>query len=121
MNCMGVSVVLGSEGSEEALRKAAQSENTRVAYEKGWRCFASWCSGVGVVPQDATSDDVVRFLIAMASGDRRKPLALNTLRLYRSGLNDRWRRMELPSPASANVVDEVLQAWRDSVASSRVG
>ncbi len=44
-----------------------------------------------------------------SGGGSRKPLALNTLRLYRSGLNDWWCGREMPSPASANVVDEVLQ------------
>ena len=65
-----------------------------------------------MVPQEAKPDDVVRFLIAMASEGRaggRKPLALNTLRLYRSGLNDQWRLMGSPSPASARIVDEVLR------------
>ena len=96
----------------EVLRKAARSENTRVAYEKGWQCFASWCQTVDLVPGEAKTDDVVRFLVNMASGDRTgggRPLALNTLRLYRTGLNDRWRRFGAPSPASARAVDEVLQ------------
>ena len=96
----------------DAFRAAARSENTRLAYEKGWQCFISWCESVKLVPQEVKSDDIVRFLIAMGDGNRpngRKPLALNTLRLYRSGINDRWRRMGMPSPASARVVDEVLR------------
>lgn len=95
-----------------AVRKAAHSENTRIAYEKGWKCFIAWCRSVDLVPQKAESDDVVRFLVAMASegtAGGKKPLALNTLRLYRSGLNDQWRRMGAPSPASARMVDEVLR------------
>ena len=104
--------VLGSECCGEVLRKAARSENTRAAYEKGWQCFVSWCQEVGVIPREAKSDDVVRFLVSMASEGRTgggKPLALNTLRLYRSGLNYRWRSMGSPSPASAGIVDEVMQ------------
>ncbi len=96
----------------DAFRKACRSENTRLAYQKGWRCFISWCESVDLVPQEAEPDDVVRFLVAMASEGRTgggKPLALNTLRLYRSGLNDQWRRMGLSSPAAAEIVDEVLQ------------
>ena len=98
--------------SGEMLRKAARSKNTRVAYEKGWRCFVSWCQAVDLVPREAKADDVVRFLVSMTSEDRTgggRPLALSTLRLYRTGLNDRWRSFGLPSPASAKVVDEVLQ------------
>jgi len=93
------------------LREAAQSENTRMAYEKGWQCFIAWCATVNLVPQEANSEDIAKFLVTMASERRssgRKPLALNTLRLYRSGLNDRWRRMGAPSPASTKIVDEVL-------------
>ena len=106
------SAILESACSGEVLRKAARSQNTRVAYKKGWQCFASWCHSEELVPREARSADVVRFLVAMASKGRmggRKPLALNTLRLYRSGLNDRWRRMGEPSPASERNVDEVLQ------------
>ncbi|MCY4239859.1 MAG: tyrosine-type recombinase/integrase [Rhodospirillaceae bacterium] len=60
----------------------------------------------------AKPEDVVSFLVAMAnegSGGGSGPLALNTLRLYRSGLNDHWRRMGTSSPASTSIVDEVLQ------------
>ncbi|MDE0192060.1 MAG: site-specific integrase [Gammaproteobacteria bacterium] len=67
---------------------------------------------MNLVAEEATSEDVVWFLVAMANEGRPgggKPLALNTLRLYRSGLNDRWRRLGSPSPASAMVVDEVLR------------
>ena len=95
----------------ETVREAARSENTRVAYEKGWRCFTTWCQSVDLVPQAAEAHDIVKFLVAMAyegpTGSR--PLALNTLRLYRSGMNDQWRRMDSPSPASAKIVDEALQ------------
>ena len=112
MNYLDSTAVLETACCGEVLRKAARSENTRVAYEKGWQCFVSWCQGVDLVPEEAKAEDVVRFLVAMASDDRsggRKPLALNTLRLYRSGLNDRWRSMGSPSPASARSVDEILQ------------
>ena len=93
-------------------REAARSDNTRLAYDKGWRCFAEWCQSNNLVPLHAKTDDVVKFLVTMGSEaktGRNKPLSLNTLRLYRSGLNDRWRREGLQSPASARVVDEVLQ------------
>ena len=112
MNSMNSAVILQNVCYGEVLRRAARSENTQIAYEKGWKCFVSWCQDEDIVPQEAKSDDVVRFLVNMASEGRKgggKPLALNTLRLYRSGLNDRWRKKGLPSPASAGVVDEVLQ------------
>lgn len=96
----------------QMLRRAARSENTRIAYEKGWQCFSTWCECFELEPEDATADDVVRFFVDMASNSRSassKPLALNTLRLYRSALNDKWYRLGSPSPASDKSVDEVLQ------------
>lgn len=112
MNSVDHTAVSGAEFCGDVLREAARSENTRVAYEKGWRCFVSWCDGANVIPREAKPADIVRFLVAMASEGRsggRKPLALNTLRLYRSGLNDQWRRMGSQSPAAVRVVDEVLK------------
>ena len=106
------SAMVGYSCAADAIREAARSENTRIAYEKGWRCFTAWCRSVDLAPQMAEPEDIVRFLVTMANegpGGRNRPLALNTLRLYRSGLNDQWRRMESPSPASADIVDEVLQ------------
>lgn len=112
MSNMDSLVILGSSGGAEALRSAARSENTKAAYEKGWQCFSAWCRSQDIEPEEAKSDDVVGFLVAMVSEGRAsggRPLALNTLRLYRSALNDRWRGMGLPSPASERSVDEVLQ------------
>ena len=112
MNYSGNMAVIADTCCGYDLRRAALSNNTRAAYEKGWKCFIAWCQSVGLVPQEAKSDDVIEFLVAMASNGQiggRKPLALNTLRLYRSALNDRWRRMGLHSPASDRSVDEVLQ------------
>ena len=104
--------VEGTSFTVDGFREAARSENTRIAYEKGWRCFAAWCRSNDLVPEVTKSEDIVRFLVTMANegpGGGGGPLALNTLRLYRSGLNDHWRRTGAPSPASANIVDEVLQ------------
>ena len=95
----------------EAIREAARSENTRVAYDKSWRCFTTWCQSVDLIPNDAKSADIVSFLVAMAyeGSTGGKPLALNTLKLYRSGINDYWSRIGRSSPASERIVDEVLQ------------
>lgn len=112
MNYINNPTILENSDCAEVLRKAARSENTRVAYEKGWQCFVSWCQSVELDPREARADDVVRFLVAMATEGRPgngKPLALNTLKLYRSGLNDQWRSRGLPSPASVRIVDEVLK------------
>ncbi len=92
-------------------REGAQAENTRIAYEKGWRCFARWCRGRDLPPDDAAASDVAAFMVAMwEEGPSGRPLALSTLQLYRSALVDRWRRRGAgPSPASDRTVDEVLR------------
>ena len=96
----------------QMLRMAARSENTRIAYNKGWQCFSMWCEHIELEPEKAKVDDVVQFFVDMARNGRSasgKPLALNTLRLYRSALNDRWYGLGLPSPASDKSIDEILQ------------
>ena len=112
MTSADISVTTAGTCYSKVLREAARSENTRVAYEKGWRCFAEWCESTSVSAMDAKSDDVVKFFVSMVSENRvggRPPLSLNTLRLYRSGLNDHWRRTGVHSPAASNEVDEVLR------------
>ena len=112
MNNVNNISLLENSYSDDVLWTAARSKNTRQAYEKGWKCFVSWCQDVNMVPHEAKSKDIARFIIAMAiSGPNscNKPLAMNTLRLYRTALNDRWRRIGLSSPASTRDVDEVLR------------
>jgi len=94
----------------DSVREASRSKNTRLAYEKGWRCFTIWCQNTDLIPLEAKAEDVVRFFITMATrGINGTPLALNTLRLYRCGMNDKWDRMGISSPASTRVVDDALR------------
>ena len=58
--------IVGPSRSADAFREAARSENTRIAYEKGWRCFTAWCRSVDLAPQVAKPEDIVRFLVTMA-------------------------------------------------------
>ena len=112
MNYIDKLVTLESQNCREVLRRAARSDNTRIAYEKGWRRFVSWCESVNLDPIETCADDVIEFLVGMASTGRiadGKPLALNTLRLYRSALNYQWHKVGLNSPASDRSVDEVLR------------
>lgn len=91
---------------------AAQSENTRLAYRKGWRCFVNWCKNEGVSPNSATASNVAEFFVRLGTEPytpNGNPLSINTLRLYRSALNDYWKRIGRPSPASSVVVDDVIR------------
>lgn len=94
------------------VRDAARSENTKLAYDKGWRCFSHWCESVDISPVDANPHDVASFFVSVGGIHRKggqQALSLNTLRLYRSGLNDYWRKNGMESPAASKTVDDVLR------------
>ena len=48
----------------------ALSENTRVAYAKGWRCFQDYCASRRINALNATPDNVSDFLIHLSSTPR---------------------------------------------------
>lgn len=93
------------------IREASRSENTQIAYRKSWNCFSNWCQINGIKPIEAEAEDIIRFLITMAKNgpSGKKRLALNTLKLYRSGLNHYWQKLGSPSPANEKIVSEVMQ------------
>ncbi|MYF93392.1 MAG: tyrosine-type recombinase/integrase [Gemmatimonadetes bacterium] len=96
----------------DTIRQAAYSENTRIAYEKGWRCFATYCDGRGLCPYEAESEDIVEFFATLAgqsSDPPRRGMSLGTLRLYRSALNRRYAERGKMSPAAATVVGDALR------------
>ena len=99
-------------GLSYRLRRAAQADNTRIAYDKGWRCFVGYCESRKLPPLDAEEADVARFFIALATN--RSPasgrtLSLGTLRIYRSALNRRYAEAGTVSPAASSVVDDILK------------
>lgn len=96
----------------ETLREAAQAPNTRIAYEKGWRCFAAHCGERGIEPLDAAPQDLVDFFVTVAtqpSSPGGKPLALGTLAMYRSAINRRYAEHKVASPAAS---EDVAAAFR---------
>ena len=96
----------------ETLHEAAQAPNTRIAYEKGWRCFAEYCGERGIDPLAAAPPDLVDFFVAGATQPRDhsgRPLSLGTLALYRSAINRRYVEGKLPSPAAS---EDVAAAFR---------
>ncbi len=96
----------------DAIRQAAYSENTRIAYEKGWRCFARYCNGRGLCPYEAKPEHIVEFFATMAGRSNDAPgrgMSLGTLRLYRSALNRRYAERGRTSPAAATIVGDALR------------
>lgn len=100
-----------ASGPAETLRQAARSKNTRLAYEKAWRRFASHCSARKILPEEAQPEDIANFFIWLgldsANATGRK-LSLGTLRIYRSAMNRRYTEIGIESPAAAVRVSEVL-------------
>ncbi len=92
------------------------SASTRIAYEKGWRRFASFCEETGRKAMESTGEDVAQFLVQAASQPRsqrattggRRPVALGTLQISLSAINRRFKDAGIESPGHAAVVSAVL-------------
>ena len=94
------------------LNRAALADNTRIAYDKGWRCFVDFCSKRSIQPLSAKSENVVEFLVELAanpSPGRGRFLSLGTLALYRSAINKKFQDAGLASPTIDTKVDFVLK------------
>lgn len=97
----------------ETLQEAAQAANTRIAYGKGWRCFARYCAEQGIDPLAAAPADVVSFFVTVAtqpSAGSGKPLSLGTLTMYRSAVNRHYVERKVPSPAASEEVAGTFRA-----------
>lgn len=96
----------------EQLRNAALARNTRIAYDKGWRCFSDYCHRQGIQPLSATPEEVAGFFIEIAtqpSPASGRFLSLGTLTLYRSAINRRFVDANKVSPTAHNEVAVVLK------------
>lgn len=96
----------------EQLRSAALAHNTRIAYDKGWRCFSDYCYRQGIQPLNATPEEVADFFIEIAtqpSPASGKILSLGTLTLYRSAINRRFVDENKASPTAHSQVSVVLK------------
>lgn len=93
------------------LRNAAQAPNTRIAYDKAWRCFERYCEANSIQPLQATPDTLAEFFSTIgtqpspASG---KLLSIGTITMYRCAINRRYSQAGKDSPAAADKVKEVL-------------
>ncbi|MCY4170875.1 MAG: site-specific integrase [Bacteroidetes bacterium] len=97
--------------SAEKYRKAAYSDNTRLAYIKAWKRFLQFCVIEGIEPEKASAADIVKFFVWLSSQKARnknKTLSTGTLKLYRSALNRYFNEMNVESPALSIQVSDVL-------------
>lgn len=95
--------------------KSALAENTRIAYEKGWRQFCNFCAkhGFGVMP--ATPRTVIKFLIDQATNSvsaKGKPLSMGTIVLYHSAISRKHTDNGFSSPSHDPEVISVLRGLK---------
>ena len=71
--------------SEKNLLGLALARNTRIAYDKGWRCFQEYCLEIGIADALSVSYvEVANFFIKLAKHPSRasgKVLSMGTLML----------------------------------------
>ena len=99
------------------LLSLALSENTRVAYAKGWRCFQDYCNSKRIDPFDATPDDVTDFFVHLSSIPRSvsattklgEPLSMGTMTLYKSAINKQYNEAGKISPTHSPKVNAILR------------
>lgn len=92
------------------------SANTRLAYEKGWRRFVSFCEETGREAMEATGEDVAQFLVHTASQPRsrrattggNRPVSLGTLQISLSAINRKYKDAGRESPGHSVVVAAVV-------------
>lgn len=93
------------------LRNAAQAPNTRIAYDKAWRCFERFCKAKNIQPLQASPDTLAEFFSTIgtepspASG---KLLSIGTITMYRCAINRRYSQAGMDSPAAGDKVNEVI-------------
>ena len=86
------------------------SEATRLAYDRDWRAFESWCAAIGARAVPAEPVTVAAFIAAGAD----RGLAASTLARRLAALRLIHLASEHPSPHDALVVRQVLAGVRAS-------
>ncbi|AZO32375.1 tyrosine-type recombinase/integrase [Mesorhizobium sp. M1B.F.Ca.ET.045.04.1.1] len=95
--------------------KAASSENTRDAYAKDWRHFASWCRREGFEPMPPSSQVIGLYIGACAAGDPKRGIAslsVATIERRLSGLTWNFTQRGVPMDRSDRHIATVLAGIR---------
>jgi len=95
--------------------KSALAENTRIAYDKGWKRFYDFCKEKNYTPLPADPSHVVEFLINQATqpvNSGGKFLSMGTVVLYHSAINRKHVDAGLLSPTRAPEVANVLRGLK---------
>ena len=95
----------------------ALSDNTRIAYAKGWGSFQEYCMARCIDPLNATQDDVADFFIHLSACPRSEaattklgePLSMGTLTIYKSAINKQYNEAGKISPTQSPKVNAALK------------
>ena len=91
---------------------AALAENTRIAYQKGWRSFCKFCSEAQINPLSASPEVVADFLVQLAtqpSSSSGKVLSMGTVSIYRSAVNSKFQESGRLSPTHHPTVNSTVK------------
>lgn len=98
-----------------AYAKAASSENTRDAYAKDWRHFASWCRREGFEAMPPSSQVIGLYISACAAGDPKRglpALSVATIERRLSGIAWNYTQRGLVMDRSDRHIGTVLAGIR---------
>lgn len=109
---MDALATINGDLQQEAL-SSELSDNTRIAYQKGWSRFLDYCAAEGIAdPFAVPADQVARFFVSLAT--RPAPRSgvipsMGTVILYRSAVNRKYLEAGNPSPTNHPVVRSTLR------------
>ncbi len=95
--------------------KASSSENTRAAYTKDWRHFASWCRREGLEPLPPSSQVIALYISACAAGEPKRglpSLSVSTIERRLSGLGWNFNQRGQPMDRTDRHISAVLAGIR---------
>ena len=108
-------MTLARNNYSQAIFAQELSENTRIAYKKGWESFVEYCAEIGVEPLQAAPQTVSSWMLYLSktvSANGVKPLHPGTISMYKSGVNKAFEVNGLLSPCKDPLVKATMKICR---------
>jgi integrase len=90
---------------------ASRADNTKLAYEKAWRDFATFCSGRHLTALPASPGTVAEYLTWLADNGRRP----STIQVKLSAISFIHAKGGMPNPAHDEMVKSLISGIRRSI------
>ena len=98
---------------QEGAIPSALSDNTRIAYRKGWSRFVDYCVSEDIEdPLSASPDNVARFFVHLATCPNPRSgvvPSMGTVTIYKSALSKKYADAGKPSPTNHPTVKATLK------------